>query len=274
MKIAIIGAGVSGLSLAYYLRKFSKQEIEITIYEKNDRVGGNALTQELNLKSLKRPDTWVDLGVNDFNINTYSAMLSLWHEIQLPQDQYVGTLENETSFFYYNASSKDSCGFKISNNGYIEALNIQTETVNKIKQGFINFEQFLKEWYTNKDKDPSAFTITVKQFIEKYFKDKSDPFVNMALLPRINAMYFSYEESPVKQSPVLDMPMWLVSHYYVLQEGLALDPNRKGKDKERKFFKQGSQKWLEFLAQKLTEKYQVNILYGVYGINPLLSLSW
>jgi oxygen-dependent protoporphyrinogen oxidase len=48
MKIAIIGAGVSGLSLAYYLRKYSP-ETEIVVYEQADRVGGNAQTQELDL---------------------------------------------------------------------------------------------------------------------------------------------------------------------------------------------------------------------------------
>ena len=269
MKIAIIGAGVSGLSLAYYLHKYGKEklEIEITVYEQAERVGGNALTQELNLEPLSRPNTWVDMGVNDFNINTYKAMLDLWDEIGLPQDEYVGTLVNEASFFYYDATPEDTYGFKISIQGEITGHNLDSDTPNKIKQGFAHFEKALKQWYDDNENNPKAFHITVEQFIHKYFTDSTYKlFIELALLPRINAMFFTYEESLRGRPPVLDMPMWLVSHYYVLQEGLALNPDRKDKDKERKFFNKGCQKWLEFLVQKLTQECKVNIELGVYGI--------
>jgi len=267
MKIAIIGAGVSGLSLAYYLRQYSPENTEIVVYEQADRVGGNALTQELDLAPLGRKNTWVDMGVNDFNIHTYKAMLELWDEIEFPQDQYVGTLVNEASFFYYGATQEDTYGFKISNKGDISVHNLDNDTGDKIKQGFKDFEIFLKDWYKNEDNEPSAFKITVEQFIRKYFTDiKYEPFVKLALLPRINAMFFTYEESLMGRPPVLDMPMWLVSHYYVLQEGLGLPDNRPDKDKERKFFNQGCQKWLEFLAEKLTQNCQVNIQLGIDGI--------
>ncbi|MEG4534185.1 hypothetical protein [Microcoleus sp. D2_18a_D3] len=125
----------------------------------------------------------------------------------------------------------------------------------------------MKDWYKNEDNQSSAFKITVEQFIQKYFTDiKYKPFVKLALLPRINAMFFTYEESSVGRPPVLDMPMWLVSHYYVLQEGLALHPNRPNKDNERKFFNQGCQKWLEFLAAKLIKDCRVNIQLASDGI--------
>lgn len=54
LRIAIIGGGVSGLSLAYYLQKFGSratQQIEVTIFERKATLGGNAET------------VWVDLGV-------------------------------------------------------------------------------------------------------------------------------------------------------------------------------------------------------------------
>ncbi|MEG3876191.1 FAD-dependent oxidoreductase [Microcoleus sp. herbarium7] len=267
MKVAIVGAGVSGLSLAYYLHKFGGGNIEIVVYEQADRVGGNALTQELNLSRLDRPDTWVDMGVNDFNINTYKAMLELWEQIGLPQDEYVGTLVNEASFFYYGVTPQETYGFKINNNGDISGHNLGDETIDQIKEGFNDFETFLKQWYNDNENNPSAFQITVEEFIHQYFTDsKYKPFVELALLPRINAMFFTYEESSMGRPPVLDMPMWLVSHYYVLQEGLALNPDRPNKDNERKFFNQGCQKWLEFLATKLIQECHVNIQLGIDGI--------
>lgn len=43
-KIAIIGAGAGGLSLAYYLQKYTSNQYDITIFDKNDYVGGRAAT--------------------------------------------------------------------------------------------------------------------------------------------------------------------------------------------------------------------------------------
>ena len=48
MKIAVIGAGISGLSAAYYLNSLSKDEsfdIEIDIFEKSGQAGGNISTK-------------------------------------------------------------------------------------------------------------------------------------------------------------------------------------------------------------------------------------
>ena len=53
LRVAIIGGGVSGLSLAYYLQKLggkAAQQIEITLFERKATLGGNAET------------VWVDLG--------------------------------------------------------------------------------------------------------------------------------------------------------------------------------------------------------------------
>ena len=45
MKIAIIGSGISGLSTAFYLSKFS----DITIFEKNKKFGGHAKAAGLTI---------------------------------------------------------------------------------------------------------------------------------------------------------------------------------------------------------------------------------
>ena len=46
-KIFILGAGISGLSLAFYLRKRFKDELEITIFEAQNRVGGWIQTKKI-----------------------------------------------------------------------------------------------------------------------------------------------------------------------------------------------------------------------------------
>ena len=49
MNIAIIGSGISGLSTAFYLSKFSN----ITLFEKNKMFGGHANTYVFNFENKK-----------------------------------------------------------------------------------------------------------------------------------------------------------------------------------------------------------------------------
>ncbi len=53
----IVGAGLSGLSLAWYLKKFSKNSIEVTILEGENRAGGKAWTD-------KKGGFLIEKGVN------------------------------------------------------------------------------------------------------------------------------------------------------------------------------------------------------------------
>ena len=45
-RIAILGAGISGLSLAWYLKRFAKEPVQVTVIEKQKRAGGWIQTQD------------------------------------------------------------------------------------------------------------------------------------------------------------------------------------------------------------------------------------
>lgn len=47
-KVAIIGAGISGLTTAYKLKSSGLSDLEIKVYEKNPRVGGTILTERIS----------------------------------------------------------------------------------------------------------------------------------------------------------------------------------------------------------------------------------
>ena len=70
MKIAIIGSGISGLTCAYMLNR----KHDITIFEKNDYIGGHTHTHEIEHNGIK----WnVDSGFIVYNERTYPNFINI-----------------------------------------------------------------------------------------------------------------------------------------------------------------------------------------------------
>ncbi|MBP0029409.1 NAD(P)/FAD-dependent oxidoreductase [Roseofilum sp. Guam] len=81
-KIAIVGAGIAGLSTAYTLKKAGYRA---TIYEASDRVGGRMYT----VKDAVGQGIWVNLGAEYIN-SDHEDMLALAQEFQIPLlDRFV-----------------------------------------------------------------------------------------------------------------------------------------------------------------------------------------
>ena len=82
-RIAIIGAGISGLGCAYALRQHP--EFELTLYEAGDHIGGHSntvdFTCEINGESITHG---IDTGFLVFNRKTYPRLVRLFEEIQAP----------------------------------------------------------------------------------------------------------------------------------------------------------------------------------------------
>jgi len=77
MKIAIIGAGIAGNTLAHYLN----QEHEITVFEAGGYIGGHTHTH--NIQHEGKPYA-VDTGFIVFNDRTYPSFTQLLNEIDIP----------------------------------------------------------------------------------------------------------------------------------------------------------------------------------------------
>ncbi|MEM6811131.1 MAG: FAD-dependent oxidoreductase [Pseudomonadota bacterium] len=80
MKIAIIGAGISGLGAAYLLCP----NHDVTIYEKNDYLGGHSRTIDVQTGNRKTP---VDTGFIVFNNWNYPNLLGLFKELDVPYEK-------------------------------------------------------------------------------------------------------------------------------------------------------------------------------------------
>ena len=83
-KIAVIGAGISGLSTAYYLSPHH----DVTLFEAAPRLGGHART----VLAGKRGDQPVDTGFIVFNYVTYPYLTRLFRELDVP------VIKSEMSF--------------------------------------------------------------------------------------------------------------------------------------------------------------------------------
>jgi predicted NAD/FAD-binding protein len=76
MKIAIVGAGISGLGSAYLL---SKQN-EVKLFEASTKIGGHART----ILAGKNSDTAVDTGFIVFNYENYPHLTKMFEELDVP----------------------------------------------------------------------------------------------------------------------------------------------------------------------------------------------
>jgi predicted NAD/FAD-binding protein len=82
-RVAIIGAGISGLGCAYALRLHP--EFDITLYEGGDHIGGHSNTIDLTCEvNGKRVTHGVDTGFLVFNRKTYPRLVRLFEEIEAP----------------------------------------------------------------------------------------------------------------------------------------------------------------------------------------------
>lgn len=101
-KMAIIGTGIAGMSSAYFL----KDDYEISVFEKNDYIGGHTNTITINDGEKDCP---VDTGFMVFNEHTYPNLIKLFEKLKVDfTDTDMGfAVRNEVHNLEYNGSSLD-----------------------------------------------------------------------------------------------------------------------------------------------------------------------
>ena len=75
-RIAVIGAGISGMGAAYHLA----EENHVVLFEAETRLGGHARTKMAG----KRGDQPVDTGFIVFNYQTYPHLIDLFEKLEVP----------------------------------------------------------------------------------------------------------------------------------------------------------------------------------------------
>lgn len=110
MKIAIIGSGIAGNTIAYHLHK----QHEITVYEANSHIGGHTHTHHITHEGR---DYNVDTGFIVFNDRTYPNFIALLDELKVAwqPSEMSFSVRSEITGLEYNGTSLNSLFAQRSN---------------------------------------------------------------------------------------------------------------------------------------------------------------
>ncbi|BFG14191.1 hypothetical protein CerSpe_004660 [Prunus speciosa] len=168
MRVAVIGAGISGLGSAYVL---AKEGAEVVLFEKDDYLGGHARTVTFDGVDL-------DLGFMVFNRVTYPNMMELFESLGV---------DMETSDMSFSASLDKGQGCEWGSRNGLSSLFAQKRNlfnpyfwqmlreITKFKHDAINY---LEELENNSDIDRNE---TLGQFIKS--RGYSELFQKAYLVP-------------------------------------------------------------------------------------------
>ncbi len=269
LRVAIIGGGISGLAAAYYLTQDNRPPCEVVIYEATDHLGGNAYTVQVDLGERRdvlltatdaSPRTftrWADLGVDDFNLDTYTHIKAIMEEIDFTD--YL-PLEDTVSFFTRDGSKKVLTADNELRQG---ASNPQTRISDKLDKAYQAFMQAAAEAVGK----PKYHRWTVQQFVDEYRSEGKYPHAaalvdtlrDDLLYPRISAMYFVDDSGPEH------MPLRAVMNYYILQEGFKSGANQ-APSPDRNYFVEGAESWIRCLADWLEKHRKVSFICNARAV--------
>jgi len=171
LRVAVIGAGVAGISISYLLQR----QHDVSLFEREDRLGGH--THTIEIPSGPDEGTPVDTGFIVFNDRTYP------HFLKFLQQLGVSARNSDMSFsfycektgFQYAGTNLNGIFAKRSNFFKKDFLKMLTEVVNFNRRG-------LK--YLQRDRKDS---VTLRSLLETY--QYSSYFIDHYILPLGSAIW-------------------------------------------------------------------------------------
>ena len=154
MKIAVLGAGISGLGSAYIL----SSKYEVDVYEKENRLGGHARTTMINDEN---KTFGVDTGFLVFNEPTYPLLTKLFKQLDVK-------IENsDMSFAFWDRNKNIAYNGASIKGMFAQKRNLFSITHYKMIKDILSFNEKANNdlLYNHKDLDKS-----LGEYINKYSK--------------------------------------------------------------------------------------------------------
>jgi predicted NAD/FAD-binding protein len=170
MKIAVVGAGISGLSAAYYLSKKHK----VDLFEKENQFGGHANTIKVAYDHNK--EIAVDIGFMVFNKNTYPNLINFFSENKIEIEK------SDMSFSVsVNGSNLEYCGKGLGG--------IFSNKKNLLNFKFIKMFFEIISFYKNCEKieTENVKSITLGEYLKEI--KISNYFINYHIIPMVSAIW-------------------------------------------------------------------------------------
>jgi predicted NAD/FAD-binding protein len=240
-RIAIIGAGISGLGCAYNLRQHP--DFDITIYESGKHIGGHSNTVDITIDTPNGPiQHGVDTGFLVFNRRTYPRLVRLFEELAVP------IFPSEMSFSVKLESTRplEWAGNDL-NSFFGQRRNLLSPSFWKMARDIMRFNALATTLAQSQEKADVGFTKSPTQeesiaaFLDRHAFSK--PFRDWYFLPMIGAIW-SCSVDQMLEFPIQTMarfchnhgllqiqnrPQWLTvqggSREYVKRIVSALDAN-------------------------------------------------
>jgi predicted NAD/FAD-binding protein len=241
-RIAIIGGGISGLIAAKTLSELGYHNNYL--FEAETELGGNSSTQAVQLGTDTR---WADMGVNDYNTKTYLNIYRLICEL----GAVTAPLDDTTSY----STSDGAVSYTVDG-----LPNTALPYPTMSKEAYDKFLADIKYFWTSVYEvanDEYFETKTVADYLAQPYNPNNagatpheygPDFGAYYLLPRVNGMYFATAAGPQQ------MPILLVTHYYVLQEGY----NQYGApNPDRRYFVGGTRQLVDRIQDWLLNDYDL-----------------
>lgn len=169
-KLAIIGTGIAGMGAAHFLQK----EYDITLFEKNDYVGGHTNTVTVDEEGTP---IYIDTGFMVFNQVTYPNLIRLFSELNVP------TKKTSMSFSVQHVPS----GWEFSGSGlnelFAQRKNIFNPRYIRMLMQINRFNEECDEVLT----DPRFAGMTLAEYVKE--KKFGYDFLYKYLIPMSSAVW-------------------------------------------------------------------------------------
>ncbi len=174
MKIAVIGAGISGMASAYYLSK----KHEVHLFEASERLGGHTNTIDVTLGSKNYA---VDTGFIVFNSKNYPLFSALMNEIGVEyQNSHMSfSVKSQKDGLEYNGTSINSL--------FCQRKNLLSPKFYRMIRDIMRFNKEATEYFIKQKSTNDLEPMSIEEFANR--NNYSKEFIECYLIPMGAALW-------------------------------------------------------------------------------------